>query len=139
MAYKIEVDEVGNYIEYLRKFKKKLESELLQFEKDLKNAHEFWDDNNYEETIKAKEIVAKEHKKLIDAIETSRLFLLSTILVTDSKILLEESITGRISLATEAKSNVPEKSGFVVVGNVLIIFLFIIYLLKSICFTLYKR
>lgn len=71
MAYKIEVDEVGNYIEYLRKFKKKLESELLQFEKDLKNAHEFWDDNNYEETIKAKEIVAKEHKKLIDAIETS--------------------------------------------------------------------
>lgn len=71
MAYKIEVDEVGNYIEYLRKFKKKLESELLQFEKDLKNAHEFWDDNNYEETIKAKEIVAKEHKKLIDAIEAS--------------------------------------------------------------------
>ena len=71
MAYKVEVDEVGNYIEYLRKFKKKLESELLQFEKDLKNAHEFWDDNNYEETIKAKEIVAKEHKKLIDAIETS--------------------------------------------------------------------
>ena len=37
----------------------------------MKNAHEFWDDNNYEETIKAKEIVAKEHKKLIDAIETS--------------------------------------------------------------------
>lgn len=71
MAYKIEVDEVGNYIEYLRKFKKKLESELLQFEKDLKNANEFWDDNNYEETIKAKEIVAKEHKKLIDAIEAS--------------------------------------------------------------------
>lgn len=71
MAYKIEVDEVGNYIEYLRKFKKKLESELLQFEKDLKNAHEYWDDNNYEETVKAKEIVAKEHKKLIVAIEAS--------------------------------------------------------------------
>ena len=52
MAYKIEVDEVGNYIEYLRKFKKKLESELAQFEKDLKNAHEYWDDNNYEETVK---------------------------------------------------------------------------------------
>lgn len=71
MAYKIDVDKVGEYIEYLRKFKKKLEGELLEFEKSLKSAHDFWDDNNYEETIKAKEIVAKEHKKLIAAIEES--------------------------------------------------------------------
>ena len=71
MAYKIDVDEVGGYIEYLRKFKKKLEDELVQFEKDLKNAREFWNDSNYEETVAAKEIVAKEHKKLISAIEES--------------------------------------------------------------------
>lgn len=66
MAYKIDVDEIGDYIEYLRKFKKKLESELNQFDRDVKKAHEFWDDNNYEETVKAKEIVAKELQRLID-------------------------------------------------------------------------
>ena len=71
MAYKIEVDELGNYIEYLRKFKKKLENELNQFDRDIKKAHDFWDDNNYEETVKSKEIVAKELKKLIEATDTS--------------------------------------------------------------------
>ena len=71
MAYKINVDELGNYIEYLRKFKKKLESDLTQFEKDIKKAHEIWDDHNYEETVKSKEIVSKELKKLIEATEKS--------------------------------------------------------------------
>ena len=71
MAYKIDVDEVGAYIEYLRKFKKKLESELIAFERDLKAAHEFWDDENYEKTVEAKQTVATEHKKLIEAIDVS--------------------------------------------------------------------
>lgn len=71
MAYKINLDELSKYIDYLRKFKKKLENDLSQFDKDIKKAHDFWDDNNYEETVKSKEIVAKELKKLIDATEVS--------------------------------------------------------------------
>ena len=71
MAYRINVDELAKYIEYLRKFKKKLEGDLMQFDRDIKKAHEIWDDNNYEETVKAKETVAKELKKLIEATDTS--------------------------------------------------------------------
>ena len=71
MAYKIDVGEVGKYIEYLKKFKKKLEKDLVDFEKDLKNAHNYWDDNNYTLTIEAKDKVAKEQKKLIESIDKS--------------------------------------------------------------------
>ena len=66
MNYKIEVQEVGKYIEYLKKFKKDLERDLVQFDKDLKDAHNHWDDNNYTLTIEAKEKVATEQKKLIE-------------------------------------------------------------------------
>ncbi len=71
MSYKIEVDEVGKYIEYLKKFKKDLERELVQFDKDLKEAHNHWDDNNYTLTIEAKEKVSVEQKKLIEAVDKS--------------------------------------------------------------------
>jgi len=71
MAYKIEVDEVGKYIEYLKKFKKDLEKELVQFDKDLREAHNHWDDNNYALTIEAKEKVSQEQRKLIEAVEKS--------------------------------------------------------------------
>ena len=71
MAYKIEVDDVGRYIEYLKKFKKELEKSLADFDKDLKNAHQHWDDNNYTLTIEAKDKVAVEQKKLIEAINKS--------------------------------------------------------------------
>ena len=71
MNYKIEVQEVGKYIEYLKKFKKDLERGLVQFDKDLKDAHNHWDDNNYNLTIEAKEKVATEQKKLIEAVEKS--------------------------------------------------------------------
>lgn len=71
MAYKIEVDEVGKYIEYLKKFKKDLERNLVDFDKDLKEAHNHWDDNNYTLTIEAKEKVSLEQKKLIEAVEKS--------------------------------------------------------------------
>ncbi len=71
MNYKIEVQEVGKYIEYLKKFKKDLERDLVQFDKDLKDAHNHWDDNNYTLTIEAKEKVATEQKKLIEAVEKS--------------------------------------------------------------------
>lgn len=71
MAYKIEVDEVGKYIEYLKKFKKELERDLVDFDKDLKEAHNHWDDNNYTLTIEAKEKVSIEQKKLIEAVDKS--------------------------------------------------------------------
>lgn len=71
MAYKIEVDEVGKYIEYLKKFKKELERNLVDFDKDLKEAHNHWDDNNYTLTIEAKEKVSIEQKKLIEAVDKS--------------------------------------------------------------------
>lgn len=71
MAYKIEVDEVGKYIEYLRKFKKDLERNLVDFDKDLKEAHNHWDDNNYTLTVEAKDKVSLEQKKLIEAVERS--------------------------------------------------------------------
>ena len=71
MAYKIEVDDVGRYIEYLKKFKKELEKSLADFDKDLKDAHQHWDDNNYTLTIEAKDRVATEQKKLIEAINKS--------------------------------------------------------------------
>ncbi len=70
-AYKIEVNSVGNYIEYLKKFKKDLERNLVDFDKDLKQAHNYWDDHNYNLTIEAKEKVSVEQKKLIDSIEKS--------------------------------------------------------------------
>ena len=69
--YKIEVDSVGQYIEYLKKFKKELEKNLADFDKDLKLAHEHWDDNNYTLTIEAKDKVSLEQRKLIDSIEKS--------------------------------------------------------------------
>ena len=71
MAYKIEVDAVGAYIEYLKKFKKELEKNLVDFDKDLKQAHQYWDDNNYALTIEAKEKVSIEQKKLIESIDKS--------------------------------------------------------------------
>ena len=71
MAYKIEVDEVGKYIEYLKKFKKDLERELVEFDRAFKEAHNHWDDNNYELTIEAKEKVSIEQKKLIEAVDKS--------------------------------------------------------------------
>lgn len=71
MAYKIEVDEVGKYIEYLKKFKKDLERDLVDFDKDLKDAHNHWDDSNYNLTIEAKEKVSIEQKKLIEAVDKS--------------------------------------------------------------------
>ena len=70
-AYKIETTSVGNYIEYLKKFKKELERNLADFDKDLKLAHNYWDDNNYTLTIEAKEKVAIEQKKLIDSFDKS--------------------------------------------------------------------
>lgn len=70
-GYKIETNSVGNYIEYLKKFKKDLERNLADFDKDLKQAHNHWDDNNYNLTIEAKEKVSIEQKKLIDSIEKS--------------------------------------------------------------------
>lgn len=71
MPYKIDVDEVGKYIEHLKKVKKKLESDLADFDKYMKDVHNYWDDNNYTLTIQAKEKVAVEQKKLIDAIDKS--------------------------------------------------------------------
>lgn len=69
MAYKIDVDQVGKYIEYLKKFKKELEKNLAEFDKDLKQAHNFWDDNNYTLTIEAKDKVSKEQRKLIESVD----------------------------------------------------------------------
>lgn len=71
MAYKIEVEEVGKYIEYLKKFKKDLERDLVDFDRALKEAHEHWDDNNYNLTIEAKDKVSLEQKKLIEEIDKS--------------------------------------------------------------------
>jgi len=71
MAYKIEVDEVGKYIEYLKKFKKDLERDLVDFDRALKEAHNHWDDNNYTLTIEAKDKVSLEQKKLIEAVDKS--------------------------------------------------------------------
>ena len=71
MSYKIDVAEVERYIAYLKKFKKSLEKNLADFDKDLKDANRQWDDNNYQLTITAKEKISAEQKKLIDAIDTS--------------------------------------------------------------------
>lgn len=71
MAYKIDVGEVEKYIEYLKKCKKKLEKDLADFDKSLKDAHKHWDDNNYILTVEAKEKVAAEQKKLIAQIDRS--------------------------------------------------------------------
>jgi hypothetical protein len=71
MSYKINVKEVQNYIEYLKKFKKNLIINLEEFNSNLKRAHQYWDDENYELTIEAKEKVAKEQAKLIESIDIS--------------------------------------------------------------------
>lgn len=71
MPYKIDVSEVEKYITYLKNFKKKLEKELVDFDKALKDAHNHWDDDNYALTIEAKEKVSMEQKKLIEAIDKS--------------------------------------------------------------------
>ena len=71
MAYKIDVDAVGKYIEYLKKFKKELEKNLADFDRELKEAHKHWDDNNYTLTMEAKEKVAIEQRKLIGEVDKS--------------------------------------------------------------------
>ncbi|MBQ8408359.1 MAG: hypothetical protein IJY39_05785 [Clostridia bacterium] len=71
MPYKIDVDAIERYIEYLKKFKKKLEKELDDFDKELKDAHKHWDDNNYALTVEAKEKVSVEQRKLIEEIDRS--------------------------------------------------------------------
>lgn len=71
MDYRISVGEVGKYIEYLKKYKKSLEQNLVDLERNLRDAHNHWDDNNYVLTIEAKDKVAKEEKKLIESIDRS--------------------------------------------------------------------
>lgn len=71
MAYKINVEEIERYIDYLKKLKKKLERDLSDFDRMLKDAHNHWNDETYTLTIEAKEKVSKEIKKLND--EISRL------------------------------------------------------------------
>lgn len=70
-AYKIETDSVNQYIDYLRKFKKKMIENLVDFERELKKANSFWDDNNYVLTIEAKNKVADQQKILIEEIDRS--------------------------------------------------------------------
>ena len=71
MAYQINVRKVEEYILYLKKFKKKLEEDLGNFERDLKKAHDHWDDDNYTRTLEAKNKIAIEQKKLIESINKS--------------------------------------------------------------------
>ncbi len=71
MPYKIDVGEVGEYIEYLKKVRRKLENDLSDFDKAMKEAHNSWDDNNYTLTMQAKEKVAAEQRKLIESIDKS--------------------------------------------------------------------
>ena len=44
---------------------------LEDFNNEIKKAHNFWDDENYELTIEAKEKVAKEQLRLIESIDKS--------------------------------------------------------------------
>lgn len=71
MPYKIDVAKIEEYVIYLRNFKKKLEKDLDNFDKTLKDAHSHWDDSNYDLIIKAKEQVLNEQKKLVEAIDKS--------------------------------------------------------------------
>lgn len=71
MAYKVEVEEVGKYIAYLNSFKKTLEKKLHEFDKIIKDAHRFWDDNNYQQTLAVEKTIATEQMKLIDAINVA--------------------------------------------------------------------
>ena len=71
MAYKIDVKAVAEYIDYLKKFKKNLVNNLSDFNRDIKRAHSFWDDNNYVLTIEAKDKVSKEQQRLIESIDKS--------------------------------------------------------------------
>lgn len=71
MPYKIDLDAIEKYLEYLRKLMKKLEKDIADFDKMLKAAHDYWDDDNYALTMDAKEKVAAEQKKLIEAINAS--------------------------------------------------------------------
>ena len=71
MAYKIDVGALEAYIEYLKKFKKKLEKDIGDFDKSVKDAHKYWDDDNYTLTVEAKDQVAAEQKKLIAQIDKS--------------------------------------------------------------------
>ena len=71
MAYKIEINEVSKYIDYLKRFKRNLMSNLEDFNNELKRAHNFWDDENYMLTIEAKDKVATEQLKLVESIDKS--------------------------------------------------------------------
>lgn len=67
MTYQIDVKKIEEYIRYLTQFRKKLENDLAIFERDLKNAHDHWDDSNYERTVEAKNKIAAEQKRLIES------------------------------------------------------------------------
>ena len=71
MAYQIDLHKVEEYILFLKKFKKKLEDDLSNFEKALKKAHDNWDDERYTLTIEAKDKISTEQKKLIESTNKS--------------------------------------------------------------------
>lgn len=71
MPYQIDLRKVEEYILFLKKFKKKLEDDLSNFEKDLKKAHDHWDDERYTLTVEAKNKIATEQKKLIESTSKS--------------------------------------------------------------------
>lgn len=71
MAYQIDLRKIEEYILFLKKYKKKLEDDLVNFEKELKKAHEHWDDERYTLTIEAKDKIAVEQKMLIESTSKS--------------------------------------------------------------------
>lgn len=71
MPYQIDLHKVEEYILFLKKFKKKLEDDLNNFEKDLKKAHDHWDDERYTLTVEAKDKISTEQKKLIESTNKS--------------------------------------------------------------------
>lgn len=69
--YRINVEKISEYIEYLSYFKRTLENELIDFEKRIKAAHDYWDDEQYEKTLEVKDEISRAEMELIESIEDS--------------------------------------------------------------------
>lgn len=69
--YLINVEMIGEYIEYLINYKKHLEENLIEFETMIKSAKEFWQDQQYDDIVETKDKIAFAEGELLNSIDDS--------------------------------------------------------------------
>lgn len=69
--YKIDTDAIGDYIRELKRFQKDFDTKRREIRKKTENAHSFWDDDNYDLTIKAMDEIDSVLEELENSMEVT--------------------------------------------------------------------